>query len=143
MADDIRETVGDGFAEGKNSREIASDIAERADINEGWNGAEKIARQELQIATGEARSAFADEVGKVEVWETSGDNRVRPAHESMAGAWKRPSDDWVVSYTEEGRGTVTESVQGDSEPGIGCRCFSALVDREDVDADDYGGDGAP
>jgi len=79
MAEDIRETVGDGFAEGKNSREIAQDIAEQGDLEAGWGGAERIARQELH--------------------------------------------------------------PGDSEPGIGCRCVTQLVDREDVDDADYGGDG--
>jgi len=109
---------------------------------EGW-GAEKIARQELQVATGEARSAFANETGKIEVWQTSEDDRVRPGHEEMNGRWKYPNDDWVVDYTTEGRGTRKESVPGDSEAGIGCRCTILLRERDEVDADNYGGDGTP
>jgi len=139
MADEIRETVGDGWAEGKNSREIAEDISEQADIAEGWGGAERIARQELQIATGEARSAFAAEIDKVEVWETSGDSRVRDAHDAMQGLWKRPGDNWTVEYPD--RGVQKESVPGSSEPGIGCRCFVLLRDIEEVDRADYAGDG--
>ena len=131
--------MGDGWAEGKNSFEIREEIAEQADINEGWNGAERIARQELQIATGQARSEFAAEIDKVEVWQTSEDTRVRPAHESMAGLWKRPGESWVVDYSEEGRGIEKESVPGDSEPGIGCRCQVLLRDIDEVDDADHAG----
>jgi phage portal protein BeeE len=139
MAADIRETVAEGWAEGENSREISEAIAEEADINEGWQGAEKIARQELHIATGEARQEVADDLGKVEVWETAGDDRVRDAHAEMDGTWKYPNDDWVVEYDD--RGVKEESVQGDSEPGIGCRCVTLLVDRSEVDESDYAGNG--
>jgi phage portal protein BeeE len=141
LAEDIRETVGDAWAEGKNSFEIREEIAEQGDIDEGWNGAERIARQELQIATGEARSAVADDLNKVEVWNDSGDDRVRPAHAAMDGLWKRPGEDWEVDYSTEGRGVQNESVPGDSEPGIGCRCTTLLRDREEVDDDNYAGTG--
>lgn len=142
MAEDIRSTVGDGWADGLGTREIADNIAEQADINEGWNGAERIARQELHIATGEARSEFAAEIDKVEVWNTSGDGRVRDAHSEMQGRWKLPGDNWEVDYSAEGRGVQYESVPGDSEPGIGCRCGVQLRDREEVDRGDYAGDGS-
>jgi hypothetical protein len=142
LRDEIRDTVGDGWAEGKNTREIAEDIAAQADISEGWGGAERIARQELHIATGHARSEFAADIGKVEVWQTSEDTRVRPAHDAMNGQWKRPSEDWVVNYSEVGRGVQKESVPGDSEPGIGCRCTVLLRDRDVVDDSEYAGDGA-
>ena len=142
IAEDVRETVADGWADGKTTREIGDDIEELAGEMEGW-GAEKIARQELQIATGEARSAFANETGKIEVWQTSEDQRVRPGHQDMNGLWKYPTDSWTVDYTDEGRGTHKESVPGDSPPGIGCRCQILLRDRDEVDADDYGGDGTP
>lgn len=143
MAEDIRETVGDGWAEGKNSREIAQDIADRGDMSAGWDGAEKIARQELQIATGEARSEVAAELDKVEVWQTTGgadgDGRNRDAHLDMHGKWKRPGESWEVDYSAEGRGVRTESVPGDSEPGIGCRCQVLLRDIETVDDSDHAG----
>jgi len=139
MAEDIRETVGDGWAEGKNSRAIAEDIADQGDIKSGWNGAEKIARQELQVATGEARTEVAAELEKVEVWQDSGDDRVRPAHADMSGSWKRPGESWSVDYSTEGRGVKKESVPGDSEPGIGCRCFTLLRDIEEVDDADHTG----
>jgi hypothetical protein len=137
MQDDILDTVGDGWAEGKGTREIADEIAEQADINEGWQGAEKIARQELHVATGNARSEVAADLGKVEVWETSGDDRVRDAHQEMQGAWKRPGENWEVRYPE--RGLQKESVPGDSEPGIGCRCTTLLHDPETVDDADHAG----
>lgn len=143
LASDIRETVADGWAEGKGSEQIRQDIAEQADIKDGWNGAEKIARQELQIATGEARQAVADDLGKVEVWSTAGDGRVREAHGDMDGLWKRPGESWVVDYADAGRGVQKESVPGDSAAGIGCRCVTLLRERDEVDADDYGGDEAP
>ena len=142
MRDDILETVGDGWAEGKGTQAIADEIAEQADINEGWTGAERIARQELHMATGQARSEVAADLGKVEVWQTSGDGRVREAHDAMQGTWKRPGDDWVVDYSGEGRGVEKESVPGDSEPGIGCRCTTLLRDLETVDDSDYAGDSA-
>jgi len=153
MADEIRETVGEGWAEGKNSREIAADIAEQGDLNEGWGGAERIARQELQIATGEARSEVAADMGKVEVWLVAGgeegqnpddgDGRVRDAHAEMNSLWKWPSDSWKVDYSDRGRGIQNESVPGDSEPGIGCRCVTLLRDRSEVDSENYGGDSGP
>ena len=147
IAADIRETVGDGWADGKGTREIASDIAEQADINEGWTGAERIARQELQVATGEARSEFAREIGKVEIWNHSGDypqrDGARESHDAMDGSWKWPSDDWVVDYSAEGGPVVKESVPGNSEEGIGCRCGVLLRDRDEVDRSDYAGDGTP
>jgi phage portal protein BeeE len=140
VSETIRETVGDGWAEGKNSREIASDIAEQGDIMEGWGGAERIARQKLQVATGQARSEVAADMDKVEVWQDSGDDRVRDAHQRMDGKWVWPGDDWVVEYPD--RGVQKESVPGDSEPSIGCRCVTLLRDREEVDRDDYAGDGS-
>jgi hypothetical protein len=141
MRDDILDTVGDGWAEGKGTQDIADEIAEQADINEGWTGAERIARQELHVATGEARAEVAQDLDKIEVWETAGDNRVRDAHASMDGTWRWPGDSWVVEYPD--RGTKKESVQGNSTPGIGCRCTTLLRDRETVDRDDYAGDGTP
>lgn len=137
MQEDILDTVGDGWAEGKGTREIADEIAEQADINEGWTGAERIARQELHMATGNARSEVAADLDKVEVWETSGDNRVRDAHAEMQGKWKRPGENWEVRYPD--RGLRKESVPGDSEPGIGCRCTTLLRDPETVDDADYAG----
>jgi uncharacterized protein with gpF-like domain len=141
LRDDILDTVGDGWAEGKGTQDIADEIAEQADINEGWTGAERIARQELHVATGEARAEVAQDLDKIEVWETAGDNRVRDAHAAMQGKWRHPGDNWVVEYPD--RGTQKESVQGDSEPGIGCRCTTLLRDRETVDRDDYAGDASP
>ncbi|AGC34548.1 portal [Haloarcula sinaiiensis tailed virus 1] len=141
LSETIRDTVGDGWAEGKNSREIAADIAEEGDIAEGWGGAERIARQELQVATGEARSAVADDLDKVEIWNDSGDNRVRQSHADMDGKWAFPGDEWLVDYSDEGRGVVKESAPGSSEPGIGCRCTTLLRDREEVADEDYAGDG--
>jgi len=143
MAEQVRDTVADGFAEGLNSDEIGEQIAEQGDIAEGWQGAERIARQELQVATGEARSGFADELGKVEIWTASGDNRVRDTHDEMDGTWKYPTDAWVVDYTAEGRGVHEESVPGNSSAGIGCRCGTKLRDRDEVDSDDYSGTGTP
>lgn len=136
MAEDIRETVGDGWAEGKNSREIAQDIAAQSDYEQGWGGAERIARQELQIASGLAREEVAADLNKVEVWETAGDSRVRDAHANMQGKWKRPGEEFVVEYE---RGLKRETVPGDSEPGIGCRCVTLLRDREEVDEADHAG----
>jgi uncharacterized protein with gpF-like domain len=137
MKDDILDTVGDGWAEGKGTQAIADDIAEQADINEGWTGAERIARQELHVATGEARSEVAADLDKVEVWQTAGDDRVRDAHQQMQGTWKRPGEAWQVEYPE--RGVQKESVPGDSEPGIGCRCTTLLRDSETVDDSDHAG----
>jgi phage portal protein BeeE len=139
LRETIRDTVGDGWAEGKGTREIAEDIADQADIESGWSGAERIARQELHIATGEARSEVAADLDKVEVWQTSEDDRVRPAHEQMQGTWKHPGDEWSVDYSTEGRGVQKESVPGDSEPGIGCRCTTLLRDRDTVEQSEYAG----
>jgi len=147
ISQDIRETVGQGWAEGKNSREIAADIAEQADMSEGWTGAERIARQEMHVAAGEARSEFAAEIDKVEVWQHSGDfpqrDGARESHAEMTGRWKHPGDDWEVDYSPEGGPTVKESTPGDSEWGIGCRCQVQLRDRDEVDEADYAGDGSP
>jgi uncharacterized protein with gpF-like domain len=71
----------------------------------------------------------------------AGDDRVRDAHAAMDGTWRYPGDEWVVDY--EDRGTKHEPVQGDSTPGIGCRCDTLLVDRDTVDAADYGGADGP
>ena len=141
MSEEIRDTVARGFEEGKGSREIAEDIAEQADMSEGWTGAERIARQELHVANNQARDAVAEEAGKVEVWNTSGDNRVRPGHEAMDGTWKRPGEDFVVEYED---GTIEkEDVPGNSKHGIGCRCTMLLRNRDDVDASDYAGESGP
>jgi len=142
MADDIRETVADGWMDGKNSLEIRDDLQEKADEFGDWQ-AERIARQELQIATGEARNEYAAEIGKVEVWMHSGDfpqrEGARESHANMDGKWKRPSEDWEVDYAAEGGGVEHEHVPGDSENGIGCRCQTLLVDPDEVDPDDHAG----
>ena len=138
VSEHVREKVADGWQAGKNSLEIRDDIAEVADAEEGW-GTERIARQELQIASGQARNAYAAETNRVEVWRTSGDGRVREPHAEMDGAWKRPSEDFRVDYSSVDRGVQTEKVPGDSEPGIGCRCFTELVDIDEVDDADHAG----
>jgi len=38
-----------------------------------------------------------------------------------------------------GRGVEKESVPGDSEPGIGCRCTTLLRDIDEVDDDNHAG----
>lgn len=144
----VREVVAEGWQDGKNAIDIRDDIAAAAGSDADW-GTEKIARQELQIAAGQARNEFAAEIGKVEVWivsggtpdegATEGDGRVREAHQAMNGKWKRPEESWRVDYSAEGRGVETEKVPGESEPGIGCRCFTVLRDREQVDSDDHAG----
>ena len=138
MSEEIRETVADGWQDGKNSLEIRDDLQDKADEFGDWQ-AERIARQELQVATGEARTEFAAEVGKVEVWNTAGDDRVRDAHSDMDGTWKRPSERWEVDYSDADRGVQLEKVPGDSEPGIGCRCVTLLVDADDVADADHAG----
>ena len=147
MSEQVRETVADGWADGKGSTEIAEDIAEQANIDEGWLGAERIARQEMQVAAGQARSEFAADIGKVEVWMHSGDYPQRPgareSHDEMDGAWKWPGDSWEVDYSAEGGPVVNESVPGDSVHGIGCRCDVLLRDRDEVNAEDYAGDSSP
>jgi hypothetical protein len=138
ISDEVRDTVADGWQEGKNSLEIRDDLQAKADEFGDWQ-AERIARQELHVASGEARNRYASEAGKVEVWRTSGDNRVRDAHDDMDGLWKRPSERWEVDYTTQGRGVQLEKVPGDSRPGIGCRCVTTLVDPDDVADADHAG----
>jgi len=138
MSDDIRETVADGWREGKNSLEIRDDLQAKASEFGDWQ-AERIARQELQIASGEARNRYAAEAGKLEVWRTAGDDRVRDPHADMEGQWKRPSERWEVDYTDVDRGVQLEKVPGDSRPGIGCRCVTTLVDAEDVSDENHAG----
>jgi phage portal protein BeeE len=136
MAEQILDTVQEGWEAGKTSTDIRDDLqATKEDFSE-W-GAERVARQELQIATGQARNEFAAEAGKVEVWRDSGDDRVREAHQQMDGLWKEPQEEFVVDYGD--RGVEKENVPGQSEPGIGCRCWVELVDREDVDDADHAG----
>jgi hypothetical protein len=60
----------------------------------------------------------------------------------MNGTWKRPGEDFEVDYTVgdgPSRGVKEENVPGDSEPGIGCRCTTLLVDPEEVDDADHAG----
>lgn len=137
MSEDIRETVADGWSDAQSSFEIGQELEEKADEFTGWE-AERIARQELQQAAGEARSDFAAEVGKVEVWITAGDGRVREAHQAMDRTYKLPGEKWEVDYTDKNRGVKQENQPGDSEPGIGCRCDVLLVDFDELE--DYGVD---
>lgn len=134
---DIRDVVSDGWDEGRNSFEIKDELENEAEDYTGWQ-AERVARQELQLATGEARSGYAAETGRVEVWQTSEDDRVRSAHSEMKGAWKRPSEVWEVEYEERG-GVKKENVPGDSRYGIGCRCMTLLRDISEVDDADHAG----
>ena len=142
VSEQVREKVADGWQEGKNSLEIRDDIAEVANAEEGW-GTERIARQELQIASGQARNAYAAETNRVEVWRHSGDypqrEGARESHHDMDGKWKRPSEEFRVDYSAEGRGVQTEKYPGDSRAGIGCRCFTELVDISEVDDADHAG----
>jgi hypothetical protein len=137
MSADIRDTVAEGWADGVNSREIADRIAEEKDINSGWTGAERIARQETHVAAGKAREEVAGQLDKVRIWNTAGDDRVRDAHQAMDGTWTFPGDPWEVEYDD--RGVKEEDVPGSSEPGIGCRCVQLLRDRDEVDDADYAG----
>jgi hypothetical protein len=141
MSDEIRETVADGWEDGKNAIDIRDDLQETEQQFGDWQ-AERIARQELQVAAGQARNEYAAETGRVEVWQTSEDDRVREAHDQMNGRWKEPGEAFEVDYTVgdgPSRGVKQENVPGDSEPGIGCRCTTLLVDPEEVDDDNHAG----
>lgn len=134
--EEIRDTVSSGWTEEKTLDEIQGDLQDKAEEFSDFQ-AERIARDQLQRATGEARNEFARQTDKVEVWLTAGDNRVRPAHQEMDGKWKRPNEDWVVDY--ERAGEVKESFPGDSKQGIQCRCDTILRDIGDVDQSDHRG----
>lgn len=147
MAEKITETVADGWAEGKTSTDIMRDLEATKEDLSGW-AAERVARQELQVAAGTARSEVMDELDKVEVWTHSGDyperENARESHDSMDGTWKYPRDSWTVDYTPEGGpSAVKEDTPGDSKHGIGCRCFVVGRERDEVDSQDYAGDGTP
>lgn len=135
--EDIRDVVSEGWQEDKSIDQIRDDLQEKADEFTDFQ-AERIARDQMQRATGQARNEFARQTDRVEVWLSSGDGRVRPAHQEMDGSWKRPNENWEVPY-ERAAGTVEEQFPGDSRHGIQCRCDTLLRDIEDVDEANHAG----
>jgi len=137
MEQEIRDVVSEGWSEGKTTTQIKNDLRGKAEEFSDYQ-AERIARDQLQRATGEARNEFAKQHADkfVEVWMSVGDNRVRDAHSEMDGAWKHPYEEWVVPY--EG-GEQLESFPGDSEKGIQCRCTTKIVPEEEVNPADHRG----
>jgi hypothetical protein len=147
MAGKIVDTVAEGWTEGKTTTDIMDDLQQQKTDFTDW-GAERVARQELQVATGTARSEVMDSLGKVEVWTHSGDyperDNARESHDKMDGTWKYPRDSWTVDYSPEGGpSAVREDTPGDSKHGIGCRCFVIGRERDEVADEDYAGDGTP
>ncbi len=137
MEQEIRDVVSEGWSEGKTTTQIKNDLGEKAEEFSDYQ-AERIARDQLQRATGEARNEFAKQHADkfVEVWMTVGDNRVRDAHSEMDGMWKTPNEEWVVPYEN---GEQLESFPGDSEKGIQCRCSTKIVPREEVNPQNHRG----
>ena len=135
MEEDIRDTVSEGWQENKTTDEIKEDLQDKAEEFSDYQ-AERIARDQLQRATGEARNEFAKQTDRVEVWLTSGDDRVRPAHEEMDGKWKYPEEDFLVDYGDD---EAKESFPGDSQFGIQCRCDTLLKPKEDVEDKNHAG----
>ncbi len=133
----IRETVAEGWSQGKSIDEIRDDLREKAEDFSDYQ-AERIARDQLQRATGDARNEFAKEtdLDMVEEWLITNDNRVRDAHREMSGTWKRPNEDFIVEYPD---GVALESFPGDSEKGINCRCDTLLKSRDEVSDEDHRG----
>ncbi len=143
MEEELRDTISQGWQEGQGINEIQESLQQKADDLTDHQ-AERIARDQLQRSTGEARNAFAEQHSDkfVEVWRAVGDNRTREAHSDMEGLWKRPQENFVVEY-ERAQGPIEESFPGDSEYGIQCRCRTDLVPKEDVSNQNYGGNNSP
>lgn len=137
MESTIRDVVSEGWKEGKTVQDITDKLREKGDSFSDYE-AERIARDQLQRATSEARNEFALQHSDkfVEVWLSSGDNRVRPAHDKMDGKWKHPHEDFRVPYED---GVEKESFPGDSKKGIMCRCDTLLKPKDEVDPKDHAG----
>lgn len=136
LESDIKDTIAEGWEKGQSVNKIKNNLMDKSDEWTDYQ-AERLARDQLQRATGEARNEFARQTNMVEVWLSSGDHRVREAHKEMDGKWKRPSEAWEVEYDE---GTVYEDFPGDSKYGIQCRCTTKLVDKDQVDSKDHKGE---
>jgi len=137
IEEEVKDVVSQGWEEGLSVDEIQEELQDKADQFSDWD-AERIARDQLQRATGEARHEFAQDNSDryIEVWHSSEDDRVRNAHTEMHGKWKHPSERFEVGY--EG-GTKKENFPGDSREGINCRCTTLLVERDEVDEEDHKG----
>jgi len=138
MEGEIRDTVGEGWSEGEPINEIKNDLQDKAEEFSDYQ-AERIARDQMQRATGEARNEFAKQHSDkfVEVWMTAEDDRVRDAHKNMNDTWKRPHEVWQVDYDGN---VVEEDFPGDSKRGIQCRCDTRLVPEEEMDKMDHRGE---
>lgn len=137
MSEQIRETVSEGWTKGQSIDEIRDNLREKAEEFSDYQ-AERIARDQLQRATGDARNEFAKEteIDLVEEWLATDDNRTREAHREMSGKWKRPNEDYVVEYPD---GIQLESFPGNSVSGINCRCDTLLKPKEEVSDSDHQG----
>ena len=135
IEEQVRNTISTGWEEGLSIDKIKDNLSEKENEFTEYQ-AERLARDQLQRATGEARNEYAKQTDRVEVWITSGDNRVRDAHSEMEGKWKYPNEEFVVPYED---GDRKESYPGDSEKGIQCRCDTLLRRIEDVDDRDHAG----
>lgn len=159
MENDIRDTIQEGWTEGKATNEIINDLRSEADKFTDSH-AELIARDQMQKANGEARNEFAkqhaDKFG--EVWlsvgvppgkivsesqaknKTVGDGRNRSTHLFMNGKWKRPNEKFFVPYKkfDEGKNT-DEQFPGSSKFGIQCRCDTQLKSLEELDDENHVG----
>ncbi len=135
MEEEITDTISEGWQEGESIFDIKENLREKQEDFSDYQ-AERIARTEMHNAASEARNEFAKQTDRVEVWITSGDNRVRDAHDDMDGKWKRPNEKFEVEYED---GTRYEEFPGDSEPGINCRCDTILEKPENVNESDHAG----
>ena len=143
MEEEIRDVVSEGWSDGKTVEEIKDNLQEKAEDFSDYQ-AERIARDQLQRSTGEARNEFAKQHDDkfVEVWLASDDNRTRDPHSEMDGLWKRPNEKFVVDYSVgdfDGARDVKEEFPGDSKYGINCRCSTLLKPIDEVDDEDHNG----
>ena len=123
--DEVSKMVTRALTSGTRHEELADDIEDRFGISE--RHARLIARDQIGKLNGQLNAARHQELGiESFIWDTAGDERVRPEHEAL-----------------QGQEFTYEDPPSEGLPGtpISCRCgatpvFTAILDEADDLADD-------
>lgn len=126
---DVEGIVTRGLTGGATVKDMEQNIKSRFNVSR--NRARLIARDQVGKLNGQLTKIRQERVGVTEyIWNTSGDERVRPSHQVLDGKICRWDDDTVYRNPGETEWQPRSNLRGVSaEPGeeIQCRCWSEPV----------------
>ncbi len=135
LLNDVEGIVTRGLTGGATVGDMQKDISARFGVTR--NRARLIASDQIGKLNGQLSKLRQERVGVIEyIWNTSGDERVRPSHRVLDGKICRWDDDTVYRNPGETEWRSRSDLKGaTAEPGeeVRCRCWSEPVMDDLID----------